>query len=59
MTKKVNFDIHEVNDLVNARIEPAKQAQVRTIVLLAAATCVAKLVKNILKHQDYGTVWNS
>ena len=50
MTKKANYDIHEVKDLVSARIEPAKQAQVRTIVLLAAATCVAKLVKNILKH---------
>jgi len=59
MTKKANYDIHEVKDLVSARIEPAKQAQVRKIVLLAAATCVAKLVKNILKHQDYGTVWNS
>ena len=59
MTKKANYDIHEVKDLVSARIEPAKQAQVRTIVLLTAATCVAKLVKNILKNQDYGTVWNS
>ena len=46
MTKKVNFDIHEVKDLVNARIEPAKQAQVRTIVLLAAVVYVAKLVTN-------------
>lgn len=53
MTKKVNFDIHEVKDLVNARIEPAKQAQVRTIVLLAAATCVAKLVINQLKCKRY------
>lgn len=59
MTQKKNFDIHEVKDLVNERIKPATQAQVRTIVLLAAATCEAKLVKNILKHQDYGTVWNS
>jgi len=49
MTKKVNFDIHEVNDLVNARIEPAKQAQVRTIVLLIAVTCLAKLIINPFK----------
>lgn len=59
MTKKKNFGIDSVKDLVNALMEPTIQAQVRTIVLLAAATCVAKLVKNILKHQDYGTVWNS
>ena len=59
MTKKKNFGIDSVKDLVNERIKPATQAQVRTIVLLAAATCVAKLVKNILKNQDYGTVWNS
>ncbi len=59
MTKKKNFGIDSVKDLVNALMEPTIQAQVRTIVLLAAATCVAKLVKNILKQQDYGTVWNS
>lgn len=53
MTKKANYDIHEVKDLVSARIEPAKQAQVRTIVLLAAATCVAKLVINQLKCKRY------
>ncbi len=46
MTKKANYDIHEVKDLVSARIEPAKQAQVRTIVLLAAVVYVAKLVTN-------------
>lgn len=59
MTQKINFEIDSVKDLVNARMEPATQAQVRTIVLLTVATCVAKLVKNILKNQDYGTVWNS
>lgn len=55
----MNFGIDSVKDLVNARMESTTHAQVRTIVLLAAATCVAKLVKNILKNQDYGTVWNS
>ena len=50
MTQKKNFDIHEIKDLVNERIKPATQAQVRTIVLLAAVVCAAKLVKNILKH---------
>lgn len=59
MTKKKNFEIDSVKDLVGARMESTTHAQVRIIVLLAAATCVAKLVKNILKHQDYGTVWNS
>lgn len=55
----MNFGIDSVKDHVGARMESTTHAQVRTIVLLAAATCVAKLVKNILKHQDYGTVWNS
>ena len=59
MTKKKNFEIDSVKDLVGARMESTTHAQVRTIVLLAAATCVVKLVKNIFKKQDYGTVWNS
>lgn len=59
MTQKKNFNIDSVKDLVGARMESTTHALVRTIVLLAAATCVAKLVKNILKNQDYGTVWNS
>lgn len=48
MTKKVNLSIHEVKDLVNARIEPAKVAKVRTIVLLTLVTYVAKQVINQL-----------
>ena len=46
MTQKKNFDIHEVKDLVGARMEPTTHAQVRTIVLLAAVVYVAKLVTN-------------
>lgn len=50
MTQKKNFNIDSVKDLVGARMEPTTHAQVRTIVLLAAVVCAAKLVKNILKH---------
>lgn len=49
MTQKINFEIDSVNDLVNARIKPATQAQVRTIVLLIAVTCLAKLIINPFK----------
>lgn len=53
MTQKKNFNIDSVKDLVGARMESTTHALVRTIVLLAAATCVAKQVINQLKCKRY------